>query len=65
MSLIRLVVQSLAGPIAMVDLSAPLFDFGTGTLEVGLRTSAQFDLGSGQRAHVNAAPFIRVDISLQ
>lgn len=49
----------------MVDLSAPLFDFGTGTLEVGLRTSAQFDLGSGQRAHVNAAPFIRVDISLQ
>jgi hypothetical protein len=54
-----------AGPIAMVDLSAPLFDFGTGTLDVGLRTSALFDVGSGQRVHVNAAPFIRVDISLR
>jgi hypothetical protein len=54
-----------AGPIAMVDLSAPLFDFGTGTLDVGLRTSALFDVGSGQRVHVNAAPFIRVDMSLR
>lgn len=65
LSLIRLVVQSFAGPIAMVDLSAPLFDFGSGTLDVGLRTSALFDVGSGQRVHVNAAPFIRVDISLR
>jgi hypothetical protein len=65
MSLIRLVVQSFAGPIAMVDLSAPLFNFGTNTLDVGMRTSALFDVGSGQRAHVNAAPFIRVNISLR
>ena len=54
-----------AGPIAIADVSAPIIDLGHTTLDVGVRFSALFDLGSRSTSSVSAAPFIRVGIPLR
>ncbi len=54
-----------AGPIAMADVSAPIIDLGHTTLDVGVRFSALFDLGSRSTSSVSAAPFIRLGIPLR
>lgn len=54
-----------AGPMAMADVSAQLIDFGHTTLDVGMRFSALFDLGSRSTSSVSAAPFVRMGIPLR
>lgn len=53
------------GPLALADVSASIVDLGFSTIDIGLRFSTLIDVGTAQRAYVNAAPFLRMGILLR